>query len=359
MLDPKIQRFTNPMTIPSSMLAVQLLAYDGKPESITVAQVPVPRPGPGEVLVKIFASPINPSDLIFLQGRYGFTKPLPTVAGFEGSGTVVESGPGLMGRYLKGKRVACATADASISGGMWAEYTVTSAKFCIPLRKHVSLEQASSLLVNPFTAWALMDEARRGKHRAVVQTAAASALGRMIVRLGQKFSIPVVNVVRRREQVELLRAMGSQHVLNSSDPGFEGALRDLCRKLGATIGFDAVAGDMSGMVLNAQPPQSRLLVYGGLSLAPSQVDPTWLIFEGKRLEGFGLSNWLQSKNLLTQLRIAGQVQDLLGSDLKTEFQARFPLKSVGKALQQYTSNMTAGKILLVAEEPQQKAAANS
>lgn len=329
------------------MRAVQLLAYDGKPESITVAEIPVPRPGPGQVLVKVFASPINPSDLMFIQGLYGFKKPVPAVPGFEGSGMVVESGPGLMGRYLKGKRVACAAADPGIAGGMWAEYLVTSAQLCIPLRKQVEMEQAASLLVNPFTAWALMDEARHGRHKAVVQTAAASALGRMVVRLGQRFSIPVVNVVRRSEQAELLRSMGAQYVVDSSQEGYAEQLRELCHRLGASIGFDAVAGEMSAIVLQAQPPGSRLLVYGGLSLAACQADPTSLIFEGKHLEGFWLSAWLRSKNLLSQLRIAGQVQGLISNDLKTDFQAKLPLKDAAQALHQYASNMTAGKVLLV------------
>jgi NADPH2:quinone reductase len=335
------------MAIPEKMRAVQLLAYDGKPENITVAQIPVPRPGPGEVLVKVYASPVNPSDLMFIQGLYGFKKPLPAVPGFEGSGTVVESGSGMMGRFLKGKRVACAATEPKTSGGMWAEYLVTSAQLCVPLRKYVELEQAASLLVNPFTAWALLDEARRGRHRAVVQTAAASALGRMIVRLGQRFSLPVVNVVRRAEQVELLRGMGAKYVVNSGEEGYEEGLRDLCHKLGATIGFDAVAGELSAIVLRAQPPGSRLLVYGGLSLAAVQTDPASLIFEGKHLEGFWLSGWLRSKNLLSQLRIAGQVQALLGSDLKTDFRAKLPLQDAAHALQQYASNMTAGKVLLM------------
>jgi NADPH:quinone reductase-like Zn-dependent oxidoreductase len=82
------------MAIPDSMRAVQLRAYDGKPESIAVTELPVPRPGPGEVLVRVFASPINPSDLMFIRGLYGFKKPLPAVPGFEGSGTVVEAGTG-------------------------------------------------------------------------------------------------------------------------------------------------------------------------------------------------------------------------------------------------------------------------
>ena len=84
------------------MRAVQLRAYDGKPESIVVAEVPLPQPGSGEVLVRIFASPINPSDLMFIRGLYGFKKPLPAIPGFEGSGTVVEAGVGIMPRLLKG-----------------------------------------------------------------------------------------------------------------------------------------------------------------------------------------------------------------------------------------------------------------
>lgn len=329
------------------MRAVQLRDYDGKPESISIAEIPVPRPGPGEVLVKVFASPINPSDLMFIQGLYGFKKLLPAVPGFEGSGAVVETGSGALARFLKGKRVTCAVADAKASGGMWAEYVVASARQCIPLQKKVELEQGAVMLVNPFTAWALMDIARRGGHRAVVQTAAASALGRMIIRLGQRFSLPVINVVRRAEQSQLLRSLGAEHTVNSSDPGFEDALRELCRKLGATIGFDAVAGEMSAMVLRAQPPGARLLVYGGLSLAPAQADPASLIFESKHLEGFWLSSWVQSKSMLGQLRLARQVQSLLGSDLKTDFQSKVRLTDAARALQQYASNMTAGKVLIM------------
>jgi NADPH2:quinone reductase len=331
------------------MRAVQIAAYDGKPESLSVVDLPVPRPGPGEVLVKVFASPVNPSDLAFLQGQYGFKKPLPAAPGFEGSGTVVDAGSGMLGRFLKGKRVACAAADEKIPGGMWAEYVVTSAKLCIPLVKEVDLEQGAVMLVNPFTAWGMMEEARRGGHKAVVQTAAASALGRMIIRLGKRFALPVINLVRRHEQVELLRNLGAEHVVNSGDPGFESSLHDLCHQLGATIGFDAVAGEISGKVLRAQPQGARLLVYGGLSFAPCQVDPGSLIFERKRLEGFWVSAWLRRKSLLGQLRVSRRIQKLLGTDLKTEFQARIPLQDTARGLRQYVTNMTAGKVLLVAE----------
>jgi NADPH:quinone reductase-like Zn-dependent oxidoreductase len=187
----------------------------------------------------------------------------------------------------------------------------------------------------------------KGRHRAAAQTAAASALGRMIIRLGQKFGIPVINVVRRAEQVELLRRMGAEHVLNSNDAGFDEALRDLCNKLGASISFDAIAGEMSGRILRAQPQGSRMLVYGGLSMQGVTLDPSSLIFEGKHVEGFWLSAWLRGRNMLGQLRVARQVQELLGSDLKTEIRARLPLEKAADGLSQYAADMTAGKVLLV------------
>jgi NADPH:quinone reductase len=329
------------------MRAVQLKAYDGKPESLTVAEVPVPHPGQGEVLVKVFASPVNPSDLAFVTGNYGFKKPLPATPGFEGSGTVVESGSGMMAQFMKGRRVACAAADPKSTAGMWAEYIVTSAQFCVPLSKRVEMEQGATMLVNPLTAWALVEEARRGRHRAIVQTAAASALGRMVVRLGQKFGLPVINVVRRAEQVALLGGMGAEHVLNSTDAGFDEALRSLCHKLGASISFEAVAGEMSGRILRAQPPGSRMLIYGGLSMRDVTLDPGSLVFEEKHVEGFWLSAWLRHRNTLSRLRVARQVQELLGSELKTEIRARLPLEKAADGLAQYAADMTAGKVLLV------------
>lgn len=334
-------------TLPATMRVVQLRNYDGKPDSLTVGEVPVPHPGPGEVLVKVFASPMNPSDLMFITGNYGFKKPLPATPGFEGSGTVVETGSGFMAKFMKGRRVACAAADASISGGMWAEYVVTSAQLCVPLGKNVEMEHAATMLVNPLTAWALVDTARKQGHRAAVQTAAASALGKMVLRLGKKFGLPIVNVVRRAEQVNLLRGMGAEHVLNSSDANFDEGLHKICHKLGATISFEAVAGEMAGRVLRAQPQGSRMLVYGGLSLKPVEIDPASLIFEGKHVAGFWLSGWLRGRNLLSQLRTARQVQGLLASDLKTEIRARLPLEHAAEGLAQYSAEMTAGKVLLL------------
>src|SRR5260370_7769263 len=190
---------------------------------------------------------------MFITGNYGFKKALPATPGFDGSGTVVETGTGMMAKFMKGRRVACAAAHANSKGGMWAEYIVASAQFCVPLSKRVEMEQGATMLVNPLTAWALVDEARRGGHRAAVQTAAASALGHMVVRLGQKFGLPVINVLRRAEQVKLLRDMDAEHVLNSTDADFDEALRTLCHKLGATISFEPLSAQMSGSILLPHP----------------------------------------------------------------------------------------------------------
>lgn len=327
------------------MRALELRTYDGKPESLVLTEKPVPQPRPGEVLVQISAAPINPSDLMFLRGFYANPKKLPVVAGFEGSGTVVASGGGFIGRMLVGKRVACAAPNDG--DGTWAEYMVTSEKFCIPLRRGITLEQGAMLIVNPLTAWALMDIAKRGRHRAVVQNAAASALGRMILRLGRRLGIPVINIVRRQEQVDLLQSLGAQYTLNSSGPNFDDDLKKIAHALHATLAFDAVTGELTGRMLRAMPNGARVMVYGGLSEQACQIDPRSLIFEGKRVDGFWLPGWMQQRNMLNRMRAAMQAQKFLASDLKTEVRARLPLEEAAKGLQQYAAGMTEGKILLI------------
>jgi len=334
--------------IPKTMRAVQLTNYDGRPESLTFTQnLPVPQPGPGQVLVRVAASPVNPSDLAFLMGMYGFKKPLPCVPGFEGSGTVVATGPGTVARFLKGKRIACTVADARIRGGMWAEYVVTTAAMCIPLGNNITMKQGAMMLVNPISAWAMVDEARRSEHKAIVQTAAASALGKMVVRLGKRFSLPVINIVRRAEQVQALREISAEYVLDSSTSDFDAKLKDLCQQLGATYGIDAVAGELTGRVMQAQPKGSRMFVYGGLSLKPSEVDAGSLIFEGKVLAGFWVSAWLARKNIVEKMRIAKKIQSLLATDLKSDVQAELPLHEAAKAIEQYMKHMSAGKVLII------------
>lgn len=331
--------------LPATMRALELRDYDRRRESLAVVEKPLPHPRRNEVLVRIGASPVNPSDLMFLRGLYGVKKKLPVVPGFEAAGEVVAAGGGLMARWLVGRRVACA---ASQNGdGTWAEYMRTSASLCIPLRRNVGVEQGAAMIVNPFSAWAMMEEARGAGARAVAQTAAASALGCMINQLAARRGIPVVNIVRRQEQVELLEKSGAQYVLNSTDADFDARLKELCRRLDVTMAFDAVAGDLNGQLLRAMRNGGRVIVYGALSMRACDVDPRALIFERKRVEGFWLHDWLMRQNALAKIITSMRVQKLLASDLKTEIRARLPLAQAAQGIEQYAQQMTGGKILLV------------
>lgn len=131
-------------------------------------------------------------------------------------------------------------------GGCYQQYMVTNALQCIPLPEEVSFEQGSMHCVNPLTAIGLLDKAKQYKAQAVIQTAAASQLGRMIVRLAHEDNVPLINIVRREEQVKLLKDLGAEHVLNSSDSDFFEKLQDLAKKMRATVCLDAISGKFTG-----------------------------------------------------------------------------------------------------------------
>ena len=339
-----------------------VLLKDFKTSSLVVDEIPPPGLKPGQILIKMAAASINPSDLIFLRNQYRVQKALPVVPGFEGSGTVVGSKAGLYGRWLLGKRVACRAPEDG--NGTWAEFMATDATGVIPLKKTVTLDQGASLLVNPLTAWALLSMAKRDGHHAFVQTAASGALGQMMIRLARRRNMTCINIVRRKEQVELLEKEGAVYVLNSSEIGWEEQLQVLCQKLpspqpsplsegrgskgeGCRLVFDAVGGELTARVAAAMPKGSKLIVYGALAGENCEVNPRSLIFEGKTVEGFWLSDWIKRIGLFKKLSMASGVQRLLAGDLSTHVQARFPLKKVQQAIALYKEKRSDGKVLLL------------
>lgn len=332
-------------TIPKGMRAVLLEQPGGVP---TVGQCPTPVPSPGQVLIQMAATPINPSDLGFLQGSYGYQKPFPVVPGFEGSGTVVAAGSGLLPHLLLGRRVACSAA----TGGAWAEYLVTPATTCFPLVTKLSQEQAATLIVNPLTALAFFDIARQGRHGALVNNAAASALGRMILRLGQRQHLPIIHIVRRPEQVELLRTLGGEYVLNNHDPDFLDRLHTLAYRLKATLILDPVGGEQTHQLLEAVPPGSTVLLYGSLSGSKIEQASQASRQGNTGVTGFYLPNWLAQKNVLQVLLVGWRVQRLATTALQTTIQKRFPLTEIQRAIELYQAHPTAGKVLLVADPDQ-------
>jgi NADPH:quinone reductase len=331
-------------TIPSFSKVVLLHAHGNTPILEIVDRI-TPKPKPGQILVKMAAAPINPSDVLFIQGLYGLNKPLPIVPGLEGSGLVVAAGKGFLAKQLIGRRVACSGLGSG--DGTWGEYVVLDATGCIAVSADVSDEQAASMFVNPWTAIALSEVARKGRHPAIVLTAGASQLARMMLRLSQPKGAPIIHIVRNAAQVQLLKSLGAKEVIDSSSPDFQGRLAADCDRLKATIAFDAVAGDMTGILARAMPQRSRIVVYGSLASQSCRVKVNNLLFGETTLEGFWLNHWLAEKNLLQQLFLGKRTEKLLSSVIKTEVRERLPLAEIRQALKLSITNATGGKILLV------------
>lgn len=313
-------------------------------EGLRIVEKPIPVPKAGQVLVKIEAAPCNPSDLLFLQGLYGVRKNLPTTPGWEGAGTVVASGGGLLGWFMKGKRVACA--GQTQGDGTWAEYYVADAKSCIPLPDEIPMDQAATMIINPLTAVGMVERAIDGGHKAIIQTAACSQVGKMVQVLAKRKNIPVINIVRSKEQVAELR--DEKWVVNSNDPDFREQLRRYAKELGATIGFEAVGGEMTGLVLDAMPAKSRLLVYGALAgTACSGITPFSLIFQEKAVEGFWLAQFLRDGGVIKTYRSTNQVKALMKDGyFQTKIREEVGFDDWKRALADYQKHMTAGKVIL-------------
>jgi len=310
---------------------------------LQIEKLPVPSPGPGQVLVKMDAAPVNPSDLALLAGGY-LERSYPFTPGLEGSGTVVAAGSGLFPRLRLGKRVACSPPHGG--DGTWATYMLTSAMNVAPLPKKISSEQGAMMLVNPMTARAFIQLAREGKHRAMVNNAAASSLGKMLIRSTRKEGIPLINIVRKEEQVKALKELGALHVLNSNSETFNEELSRLAKELNATLILDAVTGSQSSILLNAAPAGSTLIAYARLSGEPITADAGSLIREEKKIIGFQLGNWLQSKGLLFKLSFLRSVKRQLAGELSSQISRTYPLEHAGEAIAQYRAHMSDGKILL-------------
>ena len=328
---------------PKTMQAV-FLEKPGGP--LVVKEVKIPEPGPGEVLIKMSAAPVNPSDLAQIRNADKDYDLATFIPGLEGSGTVVAAGKGILPRLWMGKRVACSIEYHT--SGTWAQYMVTKAGNCFPLGGKVSDEQGSMSLVNPLTALAFLEMAKRDKHRAIINNAAASALGRMVELLGNKHRIPVINIVRNQKQVESLRQLGSKYVLDSSDPFFIKDLGAIAQDLSATLLFDSVCSRQLEEMCDVLPSGSAVIIYGNLS-GEEQImfKPRTLIANNIKISGFYLGGRAKEYGILKNMMNIRQVSALMSSDMKITIQCRFPLSDVQLAVDTYLANMSAGKVLLV------------
>ncbi len=325
---------------------------------ISIATVEKPIPKENEVLIKVEASPINPSDLGLLitfaadletlsvsgTGDNTVAKmkiheslmqtmtsriDLPMKVGNEGGGVIVDAGTEV--KQLIGKTVGVA------GGSMYSHYRCVPATSCLVMDRDITSSEAASSFVNPLTALGFIETMRLENHSAIVHTAAASNLGQMLVKICESDSVPLVNIVRRSEQVQLLKNIGAKHICNTSDSDFMESLVDALVITGATLGFDATGGGnegkLPGQILSAMEIAAtkvskeysrygsdiykQVYIYGGLDRSPTILNRSF----GMQ---WGLGGWL----LTPMIKKFGmerfqQMQERVVKEIKTTFASHY------------------------------------
>ncbi len=312
---------------------------------LELTDVKTPKPSDDEVVIKIHAAPINPSDIAFIQGVYSIVKPLPAIPGFEASGKVIAAGNN--NKHLIGRNVSCfVQRDDS---GTWAENVVANISDIILLNSDMDMNQAACFTVNPFTAYGLFEIALIHESTAIVQNASGGQVASFIRMMAAENNIKVIDIVRKEESAKKLIEAGANYVLIETDEDFDDKLKALVADLNATVAFDALGGPLAGMMFNAMPNDSELVVYGGLSNKPiSDVDVMEVIFNNKIITGFNLMDW--KADLLNEEfnDISEHLQQkFIDGKYHTKIKDKVQLSDVVKGLRSYISNMSSGKILIL------------
>ncbi len=334
---------------------------------VSLAEVEVPSPGPNDVLVRVEAAPINPSDLGLLFGPANI--PNATVSGSpdrpilqakvpagvmpglaprvdqalpvgnEGAGVVVEAGSSELAQSLLGRTVAL------IGGSMYSQMRCVPAAFCLALPEGTTPAEGASCFVNPLTALGMVETMKLEGHTALVHTAAASNLGQMLNKICQADGVSLVNIVRKPEQVELLRGLGAKHVCNSSDDDFMAGLTDALVETGATLAFDATGGGrLASQILTCMEraanrtakefsrygstTHKQIYIYGGLDTSPTELIRNYGM-------AWSIGGWLLTPFLQRIGAEKGQeLRERVAREIKTTFASHYTREvSLAEALQ--------------------------
>lgn len=331
------------------MQAVRYEQFGEPAEVLSVQEVAVPEPGPGQVRVRLLASPINPSDLMTIRGEYGKLPELPATPGFEGVGLVEASGGGLLARLRRNRRVAVL---GSLTGN-WAEQAIVPAKQVVPVPAALSIEQAATLFINPVTAWAMTRRVLRIPAGGwLLQTAAGSQLGRMVIRLGRQLGFRTINVVRRDEQIEELTRLGGDAVFafdvaSQTPEDLAAMVREITGARGVEWAIDPVGGELGSAVIGCLAQGGRMLVFGTLDDQPLTFSPRSLMTPGASVEGFWLARWLGKQSLMSKLKMIRAVVRLVRAGvLVSEIGETYPLERVVEAVTASEQPGRVGKVLL-------------
>ena len=351
-------RKENAMDAPRETTGLQfrsLVSANGELE-LSLAAIVIPPPGPDEVVVRIEAAPINPSDILLMlagadpstmrragtTGEARLILDIPPAAfdvvrdriglslgiGYEAAGTVIAAGASAAAQALAGRTVAM------FAGGMLAHHGLVKAADCLLLPEGVTPAEGAAAHVNPLTALGIVETVRREGHAALVHTAAASTVGQMLNRICRSDGIEIVNIVRSTAQEELLRALGARHVCNSTAPGFETDLREAVAATGARIAFDAVGGGrQAGQILEAMhaaasrtmtsysrygsAAHKQLYLYGHLDPGPIVIDRAFGMAWG--IAGWAMPSFLAAIGPSEANRLKARV----AAEIRTTFACSF------------------------------------
>ncbi|WP_417460659.1 zinc-binding dehydrogenase [Kordiimonas sp.] len=348
--------------------------------TVAIEDVTFPDPSGDQVLVKMEAAPINPSDLAILTsaadlenadystGKFVATMPEPfntgskarhglkLPAGNEGAGTVVATGDGDMAKALMGQRVAC------VPGNAYSQYCIVDAKMCLPLGDHTA-EDGASAFVNPMTALGFAENAKMDKQGAILHTVGASNLGQMLTRICKEDGLALVNIVRKDAQVELLEKLGSTHVVNSSHDDFMKQLRTAIDDTDAFYGFDPIGGGkavdtafkaMEQVAVTKMTEYSRygsnqlkrMFIYGRLDVSPTVLTPSYGF--GWTLSGWLLFPFLQAVGMEVAARMRQRVLENLTTTFASSYKKRVNLEEMltKDAVTDYRAMRTGEKYLV-------------
>ena len=371
--------------LPDTALELRSSVTSGGKLELSLEEVPVPTPGANEVLVRVEASPINPSDLGLLIASADMNtatvagtpeRPIVTATiggaslgalsarldkslpvGNEGAGTVVAAGSSAAAQALVGKTVAIA------GGAMYSQYRAVDASACLVLPEGATARDGASSFVNPMTALGMTETMRREGHSGLVHTAAASNLGQMLVKLCQKDGIPLVNIVRKPEQEELLRSLGATSVLNSASPSFSADLVEALKATSATLAFDATGGGtLASQILNGMEEAAnsttseysrygsnvhkQVYIYGALDTSPTVLTRNFGMAWG--VGGWLLTPFLQGAGAETFGRLRARVAAELTTTFASSYTREVSLAGMlsPDAFNEYVKRATGEKFLV-------------
>lgn len=359
-----------------AMKSSHLEEFTQDARDIEIIDIAKPEPGPGQVRVRMMLSPVNPSDLNFVHGTYltalqriiwnqqagpggqvffdpGHSNPCPAppyALGGEGMGIVESVGPGFFARRLAGRRVAIV---APPPNGAWKEYVVVDAVKAVALPDTISDEDGAMFFINPFTAYVMTREVLKvPRDQWLLVTAAGSALGKNVVRLGRLFGFKTLCVVRSDSNSDALRELGADAIVETNHQDLVRSVSEITSGQGVGYAIDCVGGELTASVIRCLGLGGRLLVYGTLANSPVCVPLRDLMMPGAEMAGFLLPNWLAARSPLRVLGVLRTVRRLMARGLfDTEVTETFGLEQVSDAIAAATRPGRTGKVMLRIGEP--------